>query len=89
MKDGEKNKNTEDVEILNFPLDNGECLTCRDSDYCPMEEMLPMWRKILAEYGEDVKEKRPDLWDEFSVDDPIIEDGIITWCPLHHVEEED
>ena len=66
-----------------FPKDNGICLTCADKDNCPVGEMLPVWREILKEY-KDPKTERPDLFDEFSVDEPDVEDGIITWCPMYY-----
>jgi len=68
---------------MNFPLNNGICLTCADKNNCPVGEMLPKWKEILAEY-KDPKMERPDLFDEFSIDEPDVEDGIITWCPMYY-----
>jgi len=68
---------------VKLPLNNGICLTCADIKCCPMTKMLPKWEEILAEY-KDPKTERPDLFDEFSIDKPDIEDGIITWCPMHY-----
>lgn len=70
---------------MGFPQDNGICLICDDKDTCPMTEMLPKWQEIKAEYGEHVRELRPDLWDEYSIDEPDVVDGEVTWCPMHHV----
>ena len=67
-------------------MNNGECLSCADKDDCPMTEMLPMWLKIISECDGDMESIPEDLWDEFSVDMPDIEDGVITWCPMHHEE---
>jgi len=68
---------------MKFPLNNGICLTCVDLHNCSMTVMLPKWEEICEEY-EDPKTERPDLFKEFSIDKPIIEDGIITWCPMHY-----
>jgi len=69
---------------MKLPLNNGICLTCADIKCCPMTKMLPEWENILVEHGEEIKDARPDLFDEFSIDVPIIEDGIIKWCPMHY-----
>ncbi len=65
----------------------GECKTCDDVNHCPMKEVLPKHLANVAVYGEYYKNERPDLWDEESVDEPEIEDGEVTWCPMHHIEE--
>ena len=68
-----------------FPKNNGICLTCEDKDDCPMDDLLRDWHTILREHGDNVKEIRPDLWDEYSIDDPAIdEDGAVTWCPQYY-----
>ncbi len=68
---------------MKFPLNNGVCFTCADINNCPMTLMLPKWEEICEEY-KDPKTERPDLFDEFSIDEPTVEDGIITWCPMHY-----
>lgn len=71
---------------MNFPKENGLCITCGDKDKCPISEMLPKWRAILAEHGEDVKDIRHDLWYEYSIDEPDVdeEDDGVMWCPMYH-----
>jgi len=67
---------------MQFPLNNGICLLCADVNVCPMTEMLPQWQEIKAEYGDHIKELRPDLWNEYAIDEPDVADGEITWCPM-------
>lgn len=73
---------------MEFPKENGLCITCADKDECPIAEMLPKWRDIKAEHGEQVIELRPDLWDEYSIEEPDIdeEDDGVMWCPMYHEE---
>ncbi len=67
---------------MDFPLDNGICLICDDKNNCPMTKMLPEWREFQDRYGENIP---ADIWDEYSIDEPDVVDGEITWCPMHHV----
>ena len=68
---------------MKLPKDKGLCITCSDYNDCPMTNLLSKWNAIMAEYGCDVKDVRPDLWDEYSVDAPDIEDDGVMWCPLY------
>jgi hypothetical protein len=71
---------------MSFPKENGLCITCADKDKCPVAEMLPKWKEILAEHGEDAKDIRPDLWDEYSIDEPDVDDfddGVM-WCAMYY-----
>ncbi len=67
---------------MEFPKDKGLCIICADKDNCPMAEMLPVWRGICAEYGDDVKTLRPDLWDEYSIEEPAVKNDAVHWCPM-------
>ena len=66
-----------------FPKDNGICLTCVDDNDCPISLMLQRWKKIVEEYGENIQDTRPDLWDEYSIEEPEVENDIVTWCPMY------
>jgi len=47
-----------------------------------MIDMLKEWKTITDEYGDNVKEIRPDLWEEYSIDQPSIKKGEVVWCPM-------
>lgn len=72
---------------MELPKENGLCITCSVQDECSMVEMLSKWRDIKAEYGDNI-ESRPDLWDEYSIEEPDIdkEDDGVMWCPMYHNE---
>ena len=61
----------------------GICLTCNEKGHCPMVQTLEVHRGLVYEYGEDYHNIRPDLWDEYGIDEPDIEDGKVEWCPLY------
>jgi len=70
------------VSVDAIPTPGGVCKVCTDNSSCPMKVMLPLHRKNVLVYGEFYKDTRPDLWDEESIDEPVVENGDITWCPL-------
>jgi len=72
--------------MIKLPTNKGKCSTCSDKNDCPMPHMLKEWKTITDEYGENVKELRPDLWDEHSITEPDIENNEVIWCPMHHKE---
>ena len=70
--------------MTKLPITHGGiCVSCDEIDDCPMAEILPDHHEIVKEYDEFYKHIRPDLWDEYSVDEPEIEDGIVTQCSMH------
>ena len=60
----------------------GICIDCCDNKNCQMIDMLKEWKTITDEYGDNVKEIRPDLWEEYSIDQPSIKKGEVVWCPM-------
>ena len=72
--------------VSEFPKQKGLCTKCKDADNCQIAEMLPKWREILDEYGADVQDLRPDLWDEYSIDEPDVKNDEVTWCPMFYGE---
>ena len=73
------------MKILVPILDKGICLDCSDSDTCPMPAMLAQHQNNIALYGEDYQDKRPDLWDEYSIEEPEFDkDGGVSWCPMYY-----
>jgi len=65
-----------------LPTTNGICLSCGERNDCSMVEFLQAHYTTAELYGTyDYRYKDPAAWDEFSIDDPIIEDGEVTWCP--------
>jgi hypothetical protein len=71
------------MELSNLPSDKGICNSCEDKGDCPMPTLLEQHRNNIAEYGEDYDSVRPDLWDEYSIDEPEVENDEVIWCPMH------
>jgi hypothetical protein len=76
--------------IIELPVvGEGKCKTCADIGNCPMKTMLPKHRENVKNYGENYEDTRSDLWEEESIDEPDIENGIVTWCPMHHMHHKE
>ena len=61
----------------------GLCNMCECNNECPMKIILPKHRLNIKLYGKNYEDKRPDLWEEESIDEPHYEGGKIIWCPLY------
>lgn len=74
--------------MYNFPLKGGLCDTCDDKENCPMNDMLKSHNQYVKLYGEYYKDIRPDLWDEYAIDEPEVGNDVVIWCPMHYRESE-
>ena len=50
-----------------------------------MPDMLRAWSDSVARHGSwDVAERmEPDVYEECAIDEPVIEKGEVTWCPMY------
>ncbi len=69
---------------MKLPTNKGVCSTCSDKNNCPMNDMLKEWKIVTDQYGDDVKNIRPDLWEEYSIDQPTIKNNQLIWCPMYN-----
>lgn len=70
---------------LQFPILKKEsiCLKCNINKNCDMTELLKMKNNLIEEHGENWKILRPDLEEEFSIDEPDVDNDIVVWCPIY------
>ena len=69
-------------KIIPILPSKGICEYCSERDDCSMVEFLQAHYTTAELNGTyDYKYIDPAAWDEFAIDDPIIKDGEVTWCP--------
>jgi len=60
----------------------GLCPRCASFHDCEMSRLVETHRENQKAFGEHYKQNRPDLWHYDAIDEPDIEDGVVTWCPI-------
>jgi hypothetical protein len=41
-------------------------------------------KECVEEFGEDYDSVRPDLWDEYAIEEPDVKNkDEMVWCPMH------
>ena len=79
----------ESVQVKLPILSGGICVDCTDSNSCPMIEALQIHKENMIDYGDNYKDKHPELWDSEAIENPEFDTNGVSWCPLFFEEEKE
>ena len=68
---------------MKLPANKGLCLSCKDKNECVVSGILKEHKKNIKAYGKNYESVRPDLWEEFAIDEPEVKNKEVVWCPLY------